>query len=465
MEIDGKYRPLTRLADSTYYIPFPLDGFPVWARDYICEAAKSFQVDTGMVGLAVLSCLATALQAKYDVRPKEDHIEPLILQVIIIAPSGSRKSVVIKSAFAPAYDYEAALVNKLRHDDNYNPKKTRVAGETAVPTIIIDDCTPEAMVIRLEQNHGRISVVSAEGNVFNLLSGRYNKTMDYSVLAKGYSMDPIRYDRVGRAPNIVQRPHISCCIGIQPSVFKTLAENSALNDQGILARWCMAQFHNPTTPREYGNTTITDKTKQAYYNHIESLFCLEMNSQPQHLTLSDVAYVHYCNIYKTIEGTRIALEAEETDSPIVRWINKQAGTILRIAGILHIANDQSTTVITASELDAAIAITDWLLQHANNLLSSASQAVADATILWQQIVTINRGGNNRVPYSKVTHDCCRTKRFKLPGSDKPNYNAIDSALEVLIQHGYIQMETIQTSGRPGKMVIISPDALTADLQT
>lgn len=105
------FKSLVSHNNQVSYSAYPIDGFAPWIRNFVSEVALSYQVDPGMVGSAVLGCLATAVQAKYDVQPKADHTEQLSLQIVIIAPSGSRKSPVIKLVFAPVYQYESHLSN------------------------------------------------------------------------------------------------------------------------------------------------------------------------------------------------------------------------------------------------------------------------------------------------------------------------------------------------------------------
>lgn len=441
--------------------PFPIDGFPSWIRQFITEAATSYQVDPGMIGSAVIACLAIALQAKYDVQAKRDHIEQLSMHIAIIAPSGSRKSPVIRKVFSPAYRYETELINDVR---NCIDEQDQSGTSTPFPTIIIDDCTPEALVIRLEQNLGRIGIVSAEGNIFSVLSGRYSKTADFNVLAKGYSGDQIRYDRVGRQTNIVPHPHISFCIGMQPHVFRSLVENEALDGQGILSRWCIATFQNPSSPREYNVDDISDETSANYNNHMMSLFSLAVPQKPIHLTLSPEAYDLFCTMQNAIAAESFAKGQLTNNQSIVSWLDKKGGCILRLAGLLHVSTDQLTTEITTAELKAAAGLADWYYESAVRLLSSQNRGISNAMNLWTQLRSI-RAEDYSVAYSQLTHDCCRNKRFLTPGTNKLNTIAINDALNVLVEHGYIRIAVNQTYGRPSKTIFLSEDALASDRET
>lgn len=460
MNINQGFEPYKSLGHQNNLLhqePFPVDGFPPWIRTFVNEAALSYQVDRGMVGSAVLACLAIALQAKYDVQARRDHIEQLSLHVVIIASSGSRKSPVIRKVFEPAYQYEADLINDIR---NRMDVQEQSGSSTPLPTIVIDDCTPEALVIRLEQNLGRVGIVSTEGNLFSVLSGRYSKTSDYNVLAKAYSGDQIRYDRVGRPANYVPHPHVSLCIGMQPHVFRSLVDNASLDGQGILSRWCIAEFQNPSSPREYNVDDISEETSANYKNHMMSLLSLAVPQKPIHLTLSPEAFSLFCTMQNEIDAESIATEQIPGNHAIVSWINKKGGTILRLAGLLHVSNDLLTSEITTAELMAAARLAGWYYENAVRLLSSRNRVISNALNLWKQLRSI-RADDNSVAYSQLTHDCCRNKRFLIPETNKLNNDAISDALNILVEHGYVRIETIPTSGRNARVIFLSDDALEA----
>lgn len=63
--------------------------------------------------------------------------------------------------------------------------------------LIADDITPERCATLLAENNGRLSILSSEAALFEIIKGRYsnNGSANFEVFLKGYSGDEIRVDR------------------------------------------------------------------------------------------------------------------------------------------------------------------------------------------------------------------------------------------------------------------------------
>ena len=64
--------------------------------------------------------------------------------------------------------------------------------------LYVDDVTTEKLTSILSDNGGTAAIVSAEGGIFDMLSGIYTKNVNIDVMLKGHSGDCIRVDRIGR---------------------------------------------------------------------------------------------------------------------------------------------------------------------------------------------------------------------------------------------------------------------------
>ena len=474
---------------------FPLDGFPGWARTYIQSASKAYQVPLGMVGSSVLACLAIALQGKYIVSPKDDHVEQLSLQVVLVAPSGTRKTALQKAVFAPAYEHErllrdaAAQRNTERRKERQrlqrqlkraekDPSASRQAMNDIeerldaiemepLPSILLDDCTPEALVIRMAENGGRIGVASAEGSLFSVLGGKYSKRSDYSILVEGYSGDTLRIDRVCRETNYVRQPHLSLCIALQPDIFSALIADPVLDTTGAIARWCMVRVNSSPQIRKYGEYTLAKEMADDYNTQMLSLFGLPILTTPITLSLTESAYALHADIYAAIETNRINASfrgANYVDTSLSRWYSKMDGLVLRLAGILHIINNinyEQSTEITANELSAAYKLAGWFEAYTINILSTSVREEVVARDLWQALLEL-KDENNAVQYSKLVHDYCRRAPFFLPGTKQIDSQAVMDVLNVLLQHGYIAIYDVPTSGRTGRVILLSQIAIDAE---
>jgi replicative DNA helicase len=82
------------------------------------------------------------------------------------------------------------------------PSRAAEAASLVVPPVprwLVDDATPEALA-GLLATYGRIALLSAEGDVFDQMAGRYNQAAgpNLGVYLKGHAGDLLKVDRRGR---------------------------------------------------------------------------------------------------------------------------------------------------------------------------------------------------------------------------------------------------------------------------
>lgn len=163
-----------------------------------------------------LGVLAMTAQGRYKVQITGDWWEPLCLYVVAVAPPGERKSAVIGALTRPAVEYEAerraaeaadVAQSKARAsalDKAHQAAESRFAsgkGGTTLEDVLnaaveaeqaqseikypyrllADDSTPEKLADLLEQQGGAITVISSEGGVFDMMAGRYDKSVNVDI--------------------------------------------------------------------------------------------------------------------------------------------------------------------------------------------------------------------------------------------------------------------------------------------
>ena len=65
-------------------------------------------------------------------------------------------------------------------------------GGGGLSRLIVDDVSPERLATLLRDHGGRIAVLSAEGDIFDVMAGRYSKggVPNLGVFLKGHAGDP-----------------------------------------------------------------------------------------------------------------------------------------------------------------------------------------------------------------------------------------------------------------------------------
>ena len=240
----------------------------------MAQEAEAKQVPVDLPACLSLGAIATATAGKCRVFINEEWEEPLNNFFVCVLPSGERKSPEVREIFRPLEEFEKELVAAKTPeimrcqtewdilDKRLQSLKTiaakanpteRISAEAdarelstelaqfkvpPVPCLLADDATPEAVAGLLAEQGGRISIVSTEGGIFEMIAGRYSdKVPNLDVYLKAYSGDTIRVNRRSRPPEFIADPCLTVVITVQPDVIHDLASNHSFRGRGFLARW------------------------------------------------------------------------------------------------------------------------------------------------------------------------------------------------------------------------------------
>jgi replicative DNA helicase len=79
-------------------------------------------------------------------------------------------------------------------------------------------------------------VSSDEGELFQLLAGRYSGAPNFEIVLKAHTGGKLRVDRRGRS-EIVDSATLVIAMTVQPDVLRGIAENPAFRARGLTARF------------------------------------------------------------------------------------------------------------------------------------------------------------------------------------------------------------------------------------
>jgi len=474
------FKPLKPSADSLP--PFPIDCLPSRLRSYVEAVAIHTQTPMDMAAGAALGVLAACLQGKVKVEGNIGHYEQTSLYIFLIAPPGSRKSAVIHAMTAAIEDYEqkynegnktAMRRNKqeresLQRDINRLTRQLEVKYDTLTELelqhtqdklaelpeikplqIFTDDCTSESMIRLLRDNHGRMSLISAEGGAFDNIVGRYTKKPNLDVWLKGICGDTIRVDRINREPDYIRNPALSMIISAQPGVLSELMQSSLLDGRGFLARLFYINIPSAAMPKSFRSAPIPATIREDYDNLIFHLLDLSEN-EPITLHLAPEAINQMDELCHSVEAY---LRNEHRD--MREWGSKYIGLVLRTAGLLHIAADGAGDIQTET-VENAIRIGNYAFHHA---LYAYSILGADETVekALHVVTKLRKLSVTSISRSDL-YQKCRGRFFW-------DAKEMEPALNLLEQHGYIWLDVPAYSGvgRPSVGTIyVNPAALKND---
>ena len=339
---------------------FPVDALPTTVRDYVLAVAESTQTPVDMSASAALAILALCEQGKFRIRGKADWTEPLNLFVVIVAEPSERKSAVISfmtksvNAFEAEYnrqnaaELEASKMNKRILERRQRALEDKAAKgniedgeleqlaqqisdykEKTPLRLYVDDVTTEKLNSVLADGGGKAAIVSAEGGIFDMLSGIYSKNVNIDVMLKGHSGDSIRVDRIGRNSESIMNPALTVLLTVQPNVLSGMMQNGTFRGRGLTARFLYCMPTSIIGQRKYRTEPIPAEISRKYETLIRNLLEEEQPTEPEEITLSPEADMLLESFSAEVESK---LKHEYAD--IADWAGKLVGAVLRIAGVL-----------------------------------------------------------------------------------------------------------------------------------
>lgn len=456
--------------------PFPVKSLPGPMGAFVECLAKSTQTPEEMAGLLSLGVLSTVFQGRYTVEITPDWTEPLCLYCVAVAPPGERKSAVLSALTKPVYEYEAerrdsemiaiaqnkterALLEKAlaaaqtqaaTGKGNYEAKRQEaldlsarlVELEELTPyRLLVDDTTPEKLVDIMEAQDGCVTVVSAEGGVFDSIQGRYDRTANFDVYLKGHAGDPISVDRIGRKANYIKAPRLSMVLTVQPSVLGGLMDNTTLRGRGLCGRFLYAMCKSKVGYREITPPVIPKVVKEAYRQFVLHL-----------LTGKGEGVIHLspeADLIRQEYQGRIEARLGNEWEHMRDWGGKATGAMLRIAALFHAATvqgDPTAVPISQETMAGAVAVAEFLGTHAEAAYQTmgSNEALANAKYLWRKI----EGTGLEEISKRDLFNICKGK-FRTVENMEPSLN-------ILISMGYVRIEEVQTGGRPTKKIKVNP---------
>lgn len=456
---------------------FPADVLPGVYGDHAVALAEATQTALDLAGMLTLAALATAAGGRAVVEVRPGWREPLNLFVAGAQPPGSRKSAVFRAITSPLRTAEQAQVEassserfraeaerKAAHaaaekaqaeadraDEADKAAALQIAADMAqmaeaitvlsVPRVLADDATPEALVSLMADQGGRIAVLSAEGDVFDIMAGRYSSSgPNLAPYLKGHAGDTLRVDRKGRAAEYIDAPALTLGLAVQPDVLRTIATKPGFRGRGLLARFLYTLPPSNIGRRAINTAPVPQELTDAYRSSLGDLVSsLAEWSDPAVVVLTAAADGRLQQLERDLErrmgpGGDLASMAD--------WAAKLAGATARIAGLIHLAGHPTNWArpIDVATVEAACRVADYAAHHAAAVfdLMGADDTLDDARLL-------ARWARGRDAFTRRDAHRAHTSRF-------PKAADLDTALAILEDHGFTrrapQPEPGSSGGRP-----------------
>jgi replicative DNA helicase len=462
----GGWSPLIPLGKGRHLPPFPAELLPGWVADHVSAVAEFTQTPIDAAGSIALACLSTAAGGRAEVEVRGSWREPTNLFTVVVLPPGSRKSAVFAAMVAPILVAEKALIERTApaiieaelsakvagkaaekaalaaSNADASGRDTLIAEATAAamnaeaitvpvkPQLVADDVTSETAQSILAEQGGRLAVLSPEGGIFATIAGRYSGTPNLEVFLKGHAGDMMRVDRLSRDGGHVDKPALTMGLAVQPEILRDIAGMPGFRGLGLLARILFAVPENTVGFRKIGADPIPTQVAATYHANLHALvLTLAEWTDPAVLVLTPDANDAVLDIERQVEPR---LAPGGAWSHVVDWGSKYTGAVVRIAGLIHLAEhlrDGWGKPVDVDTIKRAALIGEYYAAHALGAFDDMGADIA------------TRNARTVLAWIERTDTRAFTKRevFRaLKSSQIPTAGDFDAPLSVLEAHGYLR---------------------------
>lgn len=462
---------------------------PDWLCSYVTAVSEHTQTPVEMAIMYSLSVLATCLQGKVQITPDgSDYTEPVNIWTVTALPPASRKSAVVKALTFPLTDWEKAeaeklkplieereaerLVNQKRISELQSKAaklesaqdrsqlireignlKTSTPDEMRAPQLFTCDATPEQLQNMLVDHGERMSFLSDEGGIFEVMTGLYNDgKSNIDVFLQAHAGTSVRVNRAQRSV-MLNNPALTFGLTVQPAVIADLnkGDKRRLRGVGALARFLYCIPESNIGSRDATKAKpIPDHARDIYKTSIERLLKIGktdlLSKSPIKLTLNKEALSVFHAFAQAIENDQGPGRKYEN---IQDWTGKLPGAALRIAALFHVAEFGTITEVSSETMDKAAELCTLLIPHTEKAfeLMSREPSLDDARYLWDWLV---REGKP---------DFHKRDAHRLPRFVKSTAKRVEQALGILVERNLISGRQYRDTKKPTQYHTINPICL------
>ncbi|MET7714663.1 YfjI family protein [Streptomyces sp. NPDC005407] len=458
--------------------PFPAHVLPTWLGEFVAAVAEETQTPVDLAGSIALAVLGTAAGGRSVVHVRGHWREPTNLYTVVALPPGNRKTAVFGLLTNPLYEaekqlktamkpviVEAELTARLAKEaaDKAAAKAASADGDkrdeivaTAVglaqtantltvpaePVLLADDSTPETVTSLMAEQGGRLSVMSDEGGIFDIIAGRYSGSPNMEVFLKGHAGGRLRVNRQTRR-EYIDAPALTMGLAVQPDVLLDIGKIKGAKGRGLLGRFLYSLPVSTVGERKVITDPVPEQTAATYSANVIDL------------TLSLAEWTDPAVIQLTPEASAALIDYQERVEPwlkarggklghITDWAGKLVGATARMAALLHLAEHGGNGYahpVTEATMNAAIELGEYYTAHALAVFDAMG---ADPVVSRARSVLEALRDNG-------WEDVSRRDVFTvLSRSEVPTVADLEPALALLKDHGYLRSYQPERTGKRGR---------------
>jgi hypothetical protein len=327
----------------------------------------------------------------------------------------------------------------------------------AEPQLLADDATPETITSLMADQGGRIAVLSDEGEIFDIIAGRYSGNPNMGPFLKGHAGSRLRVNRQTRK-EYIDHPALTMGLSPQPSVLDDIGRIKGAKGRGLLGRFLYSMPESLLGHRKVLTDPVPEAVAATYQSNVIALtLALADWTDPAVLQLTPEAGAVLVAFQEHLEPK---FAAGGSLGHMTDWAGKLAGAAARIAGLLHLAQHLDrghSTPVPADTMRAAVTLARYFTAHAIAVFARmGATAAEERAVALLDVLKANR-------WTEVTR---RDLFTKLNRTDFPTVADLEPVVALLEDHGYlriIQPERTGARGRPpSPRYLIHPDLSTPE---
>ncbi|AFV77079.1 hypothetical protein Theos_2082 [Thermus oshimai JL-2] len=357
--------------------PFPGGVLPEVLEAFLKPFSEQLGIRYDVPAMTALGLASGLLAGRYKVRPDPRNPtwgEGINLWVAIIAPTGNKKTPVLKALAEPLYELEQAFHEEFEakrriwelEREAWKAKKPEERGpEPKEPKpwqVVVEDTTKEALVRALQVNRGLVAVFDELTSLFATWQ-MVNRVADRAFWLKAYSGGYHREDRMSRETTLLREPALAVVGFVQPGPFRQIvlkALEEGEGADGLLQRFILVQGGLTPWPEE--RPMIESQVYHAYQVFMKGLW-REPQAPPVALTFDPEAQKLW---YEWEDEVEREIRNEDLPEAWRGYLGKRLGLTARLAGVLSVLWGEKG-VISEDSLLRAISLVEWAETHAKRV--------------------------------------------------------------------------------------------------
>ena len=356
--------------------------FPVWVLPYrvlllVLEVAAALVIDPAMVAGPCLSALAGSIGNRRRIVVKPGAwAEPAILWIVLVLPSGGKKSPALDAVLGPLEKRELAELEdekarRAEYDRELEEWKSLPSDKRGEPPekpelarrLLVSDITTEGLLAV----HARAPLglllhrdeLAGWVRSFNQYKG--GRGGDAQTWAEMHQAGAALIDRKGGETLSVPRAAVSIIGGIQPELLREALWGEHLFD-GIAARLLFVAPEEGV--KTWTDETISAEAREGWSDLLRELRALQpdQGGDPIDLPMTEEAKAVWVEYYE-----EHARREHQAKGPYRSALSKLEGTTARFALVIQLADDPKSKAVGAEAMRAGIAISEWFEEQARRV--------------------------------------------------------------------------------------------------